>query len=588
MGDIGTQLRLAVEALSANSQNQGRRLRELLDEAPAVFQQVVAAMLAGARETPELRYVIALLSSRGMLAPMLQDLSSRDRGAAGVVAQLAQRMDPGFDRSMARQGTEPRGKREHTRPDPEFLLGLLDTLSGGLCLLPMLEPLRESEDPHVRSRLALLLGRVTRAQEWFQALERDGDPRVRANAIESLWSVRSKTSAGCFVRGLEDDNHRVVANSMVGLYLEGDTAGVSGLVAMAQHESAQFRASAAWAMGRTGDTRFLPVLRQMRRGSDQESTVVRNALQASARINQATIAATRVESRVTCLRRRILDDSTLDAIIVAHDEEPGGLPVLKPTDWQIRGNRQPVWSYQAEHVAAGETLAVGLALPTSPAEDAVRAPHWGLALAPARYWRRPNDQFAVVRYSESAGMHFQGGPLSGPGAAGAARPAASPWFRGDASAALSAAERWNQPLDALEHLAGTLGPASGRPHLIAVLDAIPESRCELDKTDALLALLRERQAILHCLTTARLAAPLSETFQRLSRDTGGFQLHCLDIGELGTALRTLIAATFGYYRLRCQLTAPVEQVEIELQAEGHQGRLLMAGDDAPRTTHVAA
>ena len=142
MADIATQIRHAVEALSTNSQNQGRRLRELLDESPAVFQQVVAAMLGSARDTPELRYVIALLSARGMLVPMLRDLSSSDRGAAGVVAQLAQRMDPRFDRSIARQAPEAKTPPDRARPNPEFLLGLLDALSGGLCLLPLLAPLR--------------------------------------------------------------------------------------------------------------------------------------------------------------------------------------------------------------------------------------------------------------------------------------------------------------------------------------------------------------------------------------------------------------------------------------------------------------
>ena len=155
-------------------------------------------------------------------------------------------------------------------------------------------------------------------------MEQDDDPRVRANVIESLWSVGGESRAGCFARGLRDPHHRVVANSLIGLYLQGETSGVSGLVHMAQHDDAIFRAAATWAMGRTGDTRFLPILRQMRRGADQDSTVVRNALHAISRINQATAAATRRETHVIYLRgessHSSSQNSSLDAIVTVHDK----------------------------------------------------------------------------------------------------------------------------------------------------------------------------------------------------------------------------------------------------------------------------
>ncbi len=588
MGDIATQIRHAVEALSTNSQNQGRRLRELLDEAPAVFQQVVAAMLGSARDTPELRYVIALLSSRGLLVPMLRDLSSTDRGAAGVVAQLAQRMDPRFDRSMTRQGSELKPQMERARPDPEFLLGLLDALSGGLCLMPMLAPLRQSDDPRIRARMALLLGRITRAHDWFQALEQDRDPRVRANVVESLWSAGSESSAGCFTRGLHDPHHRVVANSLVGLYLQGDTSSISGLVDLAEHPESIFRAASAWAMGRTGDTRFLPVLRQMRRGPDQDSIVVRNALHAIARINQATIAATRRETTLTCFQHACTQDSNIEAIVTAHDKESGPLPVLKPTDWQIRADCTPVWSYQAQFVPAAAKLALGFVLPTSLAEDAGRSSQWRAAIGAAAAWRRPQDQFAASLYSESAASHFQGAPLETLQARNQARTAPAGGFNSDPSSILASAHRSNQPIDALEHLASLLDPAIEDPHLILVLDAVSESRCDFGDIPRLLTILQQRHIRLHCLTTSRAPLPLVAAFQQLSHDTAGLQIRCPEIVDLASPLQALIASTFGCYRVQCQLATPFEKIEIELQAEGHQGKLTIPGDDMSQSSRVAA
>ena len=572
MVDIATQIRHAVEALSTNSQNQGRRLRELLDEAPAVFRQVVAAMLASARDTPELRYVIALLSARGLLVPLLRDLSSTDRGAAGVVAQLAQRMDPRFDRSMARQVPEVNPQIDRTRPDPEFLLGLLDALSGGMCLLPLLAPLRESKDPRIRARMALLLGRITQAQNWFQALEQDPDPRVRANVIESLWSVGGELSLACFERGLRDDHHRVVANSLVGLYLHGKTSGVSGLVDLSRHSDPLFRAAATWAMGRTGDTRFLPVLRQMRRGPAQDSIVVRNALPAIAQINQATVAATRRETHLICLRRGTELDSNLDATFVARDRESGPLPILKPTDWQIRANCQPIWSYQADFVPPAARLAIGFALPTASGEDSNRMPQWRDALRTAASWSRSHDQFAASLYSESAGSHFQGAsperlPYGGP----AKRPPV-PAPCHDPATIVANAHRSTHPLDALMHLAGVLESSAGDCHLILVLDAIPASHCDLTAMPGLLSSLQQSGIRLHCLTTSRSAQ----------------SLHCAEIEDLASTLQTLIAATFGHYHLRCPLPGIVEKVEFELQAEGHQGKLVISTENPSQSSRVAA
>ncbi|MBL0157053.1 MAG: HEAT repeat domain-containing protein [Bryobacterales bacterium] len=588
MADIATQIRHAVEALSTNSQNQGRRLRELLDESPAVFQQVVAAMLGSARDTPELRYVIALLSARGMLVPMLRDLSSSDRGAAGVVAQLAQRMDPRFDRSIARQAPEAKTPPDRARPNPEFLLGLLDALSGGLCLLPLLAPLRESEDPKIRARMALLLGRITRAQDWFQTLEQDPDPRVRANVVESLWSVEGASSLACFERSLQDRHHRVVANALVGLYLQGATSGVSGLVRLAQHHESPFRAAATWAMGRTGDTRFLPVLRQMRRGPDQDSMVVRNALHAIARINQATMAATRRETRVICLRRAAGSNSSLDAHFVALDAESGPLPILKPTDWQIRANCQPIWNYQADFVPPSARLAIGVVIPTAPAEDANRLPLCEAALRAAALWRRPQDQFAASLYFESAGSHFQGAALEPLSFGAPPKPQPVQAFKSDPTALLTAAPHSADPIESLKHLASLVDPSAGDSHLILVLDAIPESRCDSAGVASLLTTMRERGIRLHALITGRAVQSLASAFHRLSLDTGGFSLHCPEIEDLASSLQTLIASTFGHYQLRCPLPEPIEQIEVELQAEGHQGKLPLTAENSSQYSRVAA
>jgi hypothetical protein len=436
--------------------------------------------------------------------------------------------------------------------------------------------------------MALLLGRITRAHDWFHALEQDEDPRVRANVVESLWSVGGESSSLCFARGLQDPHHRVVANSLVGQYLQGDTSAVSGLVQMTQHQDAVFRAAAAWALGRTGDTRFLPILRQMRRGPDQDSGIVRNALHSIARINQASVAATRSESHLSRLQGGSTEGSALHVIVVAQDKEPGPLPVLKPTDWQIRANQQPVWTYQAEFIPGSAALALGFVFPNAPAEDAARALQWESALRSTANWRRPHDQFAASTYSESSSSHFQSSPQETLKGRFEARRAPVTGLRSDPITLLASAHRSTDPNDGLRHLASQLEAATGDRHLILVLDAIAESRCDLADLPGLLATLQQRQIRLHSLTTGRTAQSLASAFQQLSLDSGGFHLYCPEIVDLSFTIQTLVAATFGRYRLRCALPEVVEQVEIELQAEGHQGKLTIPAENMARLSQVAA
>ena len=154
---------------------------------------------------------------------------------------------------------------------------------------------------------------------------------MRANAIESLWSAEGPFAAACFYSGLQDSHQRVVGNSFVGLYLQGDPEGVSGLAEMAGHSDPLFRAAGAWAMGRTGDARFVEILRQMRRNPQEEQIVLRNALQSIGRINQATNALQRDPVRLSALSVVRLDNEQSQVTVIVRD--PGfAATALRPPD----------------------------------------------------------------------------------------------------------------------------------------------------------------------------------------------------------------------------------------------------------------
>ena len=96
----------------------------------------------------------------------------------------------------------------------------------------------------------------------------ESDPRVRANAVESLWGVETPEARTLLNFAASDANNRVVGNALLGLYYLGDSSVLAEVIKLAGHESALFRATAAWMMGETGDPRFTDALRRMITESD--------------------------------------------------------------------------------------------------------------------------------------------------------------------------------------------------------------------------------------------------------------------------------------------------------------------------------
>jgi HEAT repeat protein len=124
-------------------------------------------------------------------------------------------------------------------------------------------PLFRSEDPRLRSRAARLVGRYDSYRIFVDERLRDRDGRVRANVIESLWNTRAAYAVDVFNLAVHDNHPRVRSNAMIGLYHAGDISATQLLIEDSRHDSAPCRASAAWAMGETGDPAFQPILAGM-------------------------------------------------------------------------------------------------------------------------------------------------------------------------------------------------------------------------------------------------------------------------------------------------------------------------------------
>jgi len=598
VGGLAAQILSVLKAFPENPQLHGRRLRELLDDAPDEVLAVARGVFLERGDTIQARNLVALLNSRGHLMPVLRDLYRVDHETAIATAQLAHKLDPGFERMLARLLLE--AQRSHRGEyEPDFILNLLEGASGGLSVLPALGQLRNSEDARVRSSMALMLGKSARAQDWFRVLRSDPDPRVRANAIESLWGQQGPFEAACFESGVLDPHQRVVANSWLGLYLQGDAGAVAGLSAMAVHADPQFRSAGSWAMGRSKDPRFLPLLRELQRTSclDEEAAGIleRNAMRAIGRIRQAIVSARRTPLHLRVWKTTTDGMGNREAIVLASEEERGELPSLPPTAWRLKANGRPVWRYGAHVVEAPSRLSIGLLFPVAADPEPVRDRGWVEMARHALRWRRHNDPCALLFYSESPHPRFMGrtgdilklsldtpvhkrdSPVSTPKLL---------YDEGSIAVAAQPPESYQRvaegPAAAIRALSSLLAATHRDSRLFVVLDHLRDGVWEADEIDDLQESVRKTGVLLHCVATPRLRPDISEAFRELSCFSGGHYVVC-PAAEVGPVLSDLVSSEYRHYRLSWPESEPGRDLEVEVWTDRYHGKVAVS----PETSHCS-
>jgi HEAT repeat protein len=150
-------------------------------------------------------------------------------------------------------------------------------------LLPLMN-LLHSPDPKVRSKAVSLYGRISQDAGWVRKQLDEGDARVRANAVESLWGTDSTSARAVLQEASRDQHHRVAANALVGLHRIGADDVAAALQEMALAQEPMGRAAAAFAMGQILRADFKPVLQSLLK--DESPQVRSQALRSLIRLKR--------------------------------------------------------------------------------------------------------------------------------------------------------------------------------------------------------------------------------------------------------------------------------------------------------------
>jgi hypothetical protein len=235
-----------------------------------LFFRAAASLILAENDSPGIRSLSGLTVNFPDFLEYLGDASLFTRAERLDLCVRLMRVESLLDVKLARQ--LPRHGGDESRLDPEFVvsfLDILDRISPGGRLIPVVSHLTQHPNERIRSRAALLLGRRIRNPRWVERHLDAEDARFRANVVESLWGVDTLDAREILQDCLADQNSRVVANALFGLHLLGDPRAAACAPRMLGDARPAFRRSAAWAMGKMRLPEFEQILQAASDDADE-------------------------------------------------------------------------------------------------------------------------------------------------------------------------------------------------------------------------------------------------------------------------------------------------------------------------------
>ncbi|MCX6598640.1 MAG: HEAT repeat domain-containing protein, partial [Acidobacteria bacterium] len=495
----------------------------------------------GFAERPGNQLLVAFLMAKDLLVKPLAEPGMLTVEEAAEVLKVAKVADPAFDVTLLHKVTEMHSLTAYLRVLEVLMLGAPTSR-----LAAMLAQVMRDGDLYLKSKAALLLGRLHQKAGWVERQLSHADVRVRANAVESLWGDRSADAQKVFTQALSDEHQRTVGNALVGLYRAGDPRSIRQIISMAQDDRTPFKVTALWAMGHLGDPRFLPWLTEAM--GRMEATLRPSVFQTIRRIRQQRdLFSSYGTLNIHMAAANQLPDGTRRVrFSVVEAKRPAVLSEdsLVATSVGVYEDGESELDYTMKALSVPELLSIAIALPFRSADDPVQR---GIAAAaPACVpLKRPCDQWAVLRYSNN-------GPAEGDktlkvpvGQLTGNLDEATALFMETGTNAQAAAN-----LDkAATQLIKVLASAPGARHLILVADSaetLAQINVSAQKQAAEIAKVR-----IHTITPELSASEAGAVldFEKLARDTGGLARRMADPELLTLPLQATLSNGLSQFEL---------------------------------------
>jgi len=392
---VAGKLAVLLREFDRDPQGIGHRIRQLLDAGAEDFRSAAVEFLKSAGESGAFYYLVSLLAAEGMLIAVLCE-SALSVSQMAATVRAAHRFDALADLKIARSLTESVIANDRAIPvkGAVRLLDVLDQVSDSRRIVAPLMRLLRHPNPELRSKVIKIIGRGSRSARWVQGRLAETDPRVRANAIESLNGVDTAEARGLLLASVHDPDNRVVGNALVALYHLGETEIIGDFFRIAAEKSARFRATAAWAIGQTGDPRFSEAL--VRLMQDGEASVRSRAFRSLTRIKAAAAKArmARPWHIAGSVRQGPPGGQRVLRFAVA-SEDGAPEPSLLGTHVILSEGSKRIVSYRFMARAPADRMSLSFVFPCVK-QSAAPWVRGALNCAP---WKRPGDLWRLIPYA---------------------------------------------------------------------------------------------------------------------------------------------------------------------------------------------
>ena len=265
-----------------------------------------------------------------------------------------------------------------------------------------LRQMLQHPNPRIRSKISLLIGTGGHGSRALRKLlaDPDEDQRVRANALEALWSCRGREILDLFCDMLEDPHNRVAGNAALGLYLAGDPQSIAVVRKMASHAETAFRQTAAWVMGKTEDPRFLPDAGRLL--GQPHGNVRKAAFRSVSAIKNAVARRAKNPPFILTIIDIVQGKSGNTKIRLSIADSPNGeSPQIPATGFAIQLGGKPVGEFSCIE-RRNAIICAAFVFPRRQTEsDPLRAP-LRRALVECLEAKPAGDRWSIVRYYECA------------------------------------------------------------------------------------------------------------------------------------------------------------------------------------------
>jgi hypothetical protein len=268
-GDLTVQEQAMQERLRASPQSRAgsvesrRVLQDAAVHSPEVFFAAALSLL-GADQDPAARR--RLYTTVLEYPQFLRQLIRPDRFSRTELLEVCRFLtscDPQLDVRLARLISGRDWDSEILDSDTVVhVLDLLNEISPGPRLIPILNHLTENSDPRTAAKATLLMARRIQNHDWIERHLGSGDPRLRATVLEALWGIDTSSARTTLRAGLNAEDNRAVGNAVVGLHLLGEPNVGALAEQMLEDTRPMFRSTGAWVMGKIGASHFVNPLQR--------------------------------------------------------------------------------------------------------------------------------------------------------------------------------------------------------------------------------------------------------------------------------------------------------------------------------------